>query len=725
SLDERSDIYSLGAILYELLTLQPPFGTKGDVRTVLAQVVNEPVLSPEKIIRHLPRELVAITLKALEKEKENRYPSVAAMIKDVQCFLEGKEVSALPDSLGRKLRRKAHRHATALKWMTLSFVLLLVSLTVLWNQYHRSVIQDYLKAGDALSQKIETWEAGLPKQTTDLYKKMDQQTLLSNKYREILEAYRKVLDFDFHHLQARQKLAEISFKLWKIGLTQKNDQLVYSSRYDLQDYLGTAYAGSDFEKKIEGRQNFTLQTQPKTKVYLFRYLEKDRYLNPTPYTNPKALSQNPIETKEVIENSFYELSLALESLWGETDATGKLILADLEPGSYLAILKNPDFLILRVPVWIQHPELQPKPLEPLVVGMIPKTQAVPGFTYIPQMRFLSGGESSAGAGAQLWKKTKDGFFLKTEEVPLVEYTEFLEHLCESEKFEEAEQRIPRSFKWKLLEIHKDQEGKPQKTDKGKFLKYNPKLIPAPLFSCAWNENFSQDLKQGKIPSPLKEMLVEKNKKPLEDSTKITSLTETSWKLVEKNISLGLEYDSKLSILKVFELQTWNAWKNWKSLPLGGISYLDTQAYIAWISQRDQKPYRLPNEEEWELAARGVDGRKYSWGNHFHPEFARLTQGYGGMSWSELENKDENKTKDESPFGVHHLAGSVAEWVEGFFDPESAKSANQEKEREVLHIIRGNAWGLTPIGLECAFRTNGPQDYFHLTIGFRYCFTYQP
>ena len=41
------------------------------------------------------------------------------------------------------------------------------------------------------------------------------------------------------------------------------------------------------------------------------------------------------------------------------------------------------------------------------------------------------------------------------------------------------------------------------------------------------------------------------------------------------------------------------------------------------------------------------------------------------------------------------------------------------------IMRGNAWGLTPNGLECAFRTNGPPDYFHLSVGFRYCFDYKP
>jgi formylglycine-generating enzyme required for sulfatase activity len=63
--------------------------------------------------------------------------------------------------------------------------------------------------------------------------------------------------------------------------------------------------------------------------------------------------------------------------------------------------------------------------------------------------------------------------------------------------------------------------------------------------------------------------------------------------------------------------------------------------------------------------------------------------------------------DESVFGVWDLAGSQAEWC-----------ADEFKGRAGERVLRGNAWALQPVGLEAAFRTSGPPDYFHATTGFR-------
>ena len=71
-------------------------------------------------------------------------------------------------------------------------------------------------------------------------------------------------------------------------------------------------------------------------------------------------------------------------------------------------------------------------------------------------------------------------------------------------------------------------------------------------------------------------------------------------------------------------------------------------------------------------------------------------------------------KDESPWGIHNLAGGAAEWTESLYDP-NAKSQDPVFGQRT---IRGNAWALPPVGLECAFRTSGQPEYFHPTIGFR-------
>ena len=140
----------------------------------------------------------------------------------------------------------------------------------------------------------------------------------------------------------------------------------------------------------------------------------------------------------------------------------------------------------------------------------------------------------------------------------------------------------------------------------------------------------------------------------------------------------------------------------------GVSWLDAQHYIAWRSRRDRVVYRLPSELEWEVAARGADGRRYTWGEVFWPQAARLSQGYGGLSNLQADQMRRNgQFADESPFGVWDLAGSQAEWCADLF-------GGRDEER----VLRGNAWALQPVGLEAAFRTSGPQDYFHSTTSFR-------
>jgi formylglycine-generating enzyme required for sulfatase activity len=85
-------------------------------------------------------------------------------------------------------------------------------------------------------------------------------------------------------------------------------------------------------------------------------------------------------------------------------------------------------------------------------------------------------------------------------------------------------------------------------------------------------------------------------------------------------------------------------------------------------------------------------------------------GYGMGAGAIAKSLGAGSAADESPFGVWDMTGSQAEWCQDEFG-----------ERPGEHAIRGNAWGLQPVGLETAFRTSGPADYFHATIGFRLAF----
>jgi beta-lactam-binding protein with PASTA domain/predicted Ser/Thr protein kinase len=93
TVDSRSDVYSTGCLLYELLTGRPPFVGESPV-SVAYQHVREQAPPPSSLDPDLPPEVDAIVMKALAKPVEDRYQSAAAMRADIERFLAGKPVAA-------------------------------------------------------------------------------------------------------------------------------------------------------------------------------------------------------------------------------------------------------------------------------------------------------------------------------------------------------------------------------------------------------------------------------------------------------------------------------------------------------------------------------------------------------------------------------------------------------------------------------------------------------
>ena len=93
AVDARSDVYALGACLFELLTGRPPFVSK-DRGDVIAQVLRDPPPHPSALAPGTPAALEAVTLRCLEKDPARRYPSAGALATDLDGFLAGGRVVA-------------------------------------------------------------------------------------------------------------------------------------------------------------------------------------------------------------------------------------------------------------------------------------------------------------------------------------------------------------------------------------------------------------------------------------------------------------------------------------------------------------------------------------------------------------------------------------------------------------------------------------------------------
>jgi hypothetical protein len=107
--DARTDVYSLGVTLYELLTQRPAF--PGDDRQAVVQkIVGEDPIPPRRLNPAVPVDLETIVLAAMAKSRDERYASARALADDLECFLAGKPTLARRPTISDRAAKWARRH---------------------------------------------------------------------------------------------------------------------------------------------------------------------------------------------------------------------------------------------------------------------------------------------------------------------------------------------------------------------------------------------------------------------------------------------------------------------------------------------------------------------------------------------------------------------------------------------------------------------------------------
>ncbi|MCP4725563.1 MAG: formylglycine-generating enzyme family protein, partial [bacterium] len=167
-----------------------------------------------------------------------------------------------------------------------------------------------------------------------------------------------------------------------------------------------------------------------------------------------------------------------------------------------------------------------------------------------------------------------------------------------------------------------------------------------------------------------------------------------------------------------------------NFPVVGVSWFEAMAYSAWLSDKTGEVYRLPTEAEWEKAARGLDGRRFSWGADITGYYANLEfsndpfeRGLTPVGYYDGSRHGEyNTNSNMSPCGAYDMVGNVWEWcldwyASGYY---SVSPENDPKGPETgsSRVLRAGGWVDGEYYMRCANRNSSFPENRNPIQGFR-------
>jgi len=253
-IDHRSDIYSLGAILYNILTLKRPV-EGGTVEAIMNKVVRGGIHPPERRTpeRNIPRELSGVAMKCLAKYRRDRYASIPDLQRDVSLYLEGRSVSAAPDTFAQALVKLVKRNRPVSVSIAAAAVILIAVASVAFIRVtgamqrailgeQKAVTAQQQQRATALAaserfamQAIRAAETGRPEEA--LRRVEDAETVAldspwgpyargmfargNNDYQAAVDLFGKALEIDPAHAKSKVALSEAMLRMGDLAQAQK------------------------------------------------------------------------------------------------------------------------------------------------------------------------------------------------------------------------------------------------------------------------------------------------------------------------------------------------------------------------------------------------------------------------------------------------------------------------------------------------------------------------
>lgn len=741
-LDERSDIFSLGAILYKILTLKAPYEGQ-NLMAVLQKAQNRELVSPDIRTpqKNIPAELNAICLKALAYEQEKRYGSVLELKRDLQLYLDGKSVSAKKDNLFIRTKKWILRNKIASMGIAAAVICLVagvVATSIYENRKRQETIAGMLRQGETLSENGQyeaaekTYFAVLGLDSSNQHaregvarvsskalaqknkrlavKKAEEAGKLfqEKNYIKAYDAYVATLTLDpfsqeaLDGIKTTTIMAEKQKVQMKIAPILKQAETISTKKQEMQTWIQSLKnQKKDLSDQIEGYEGADVKIPFwNTEKKLFESEVEDQKTESELISNYlKILSYDGAneEARKSLTQLYYEKYLAGEMNQDEKAmAYYKALVLTFDDGQYGALLEKPGsltvtaqpvpdaFYLFRflegtdrrmIPVPFSSDVFQNSPKEPeasfdsgidpkfdlqnAVFNSLDQVLAFKDFNRLHQIDNIL-----LPAGSYLLVLKKNGFL--EARLPVMVYRGETKKISNVKLFRKEE--VPEGFVY-------IPRGEFVMGGDAKALNALDRSVPEiPGYFIAQHETTAEEYLQfinyleSRIPGSAQKYLP------------------------RKSVSSGFYWNKKG---KHYQNAFPDKW------PILGVSWNDARAYCQYMTRRHKKQgwsFRLPEEWEWEKAARGVDGRYFPWGNYFDYKFCMMAQSKKGtISGPEPVG---SFPLDESVYGVKDIAGNVSEWCNTLYD-----------KKKNIRINRGAAWSYVEENYaRCAYRNgHGPSD----------------